>query len=212
MAVPSSPIDICNLALDHFGERSIASINPPSTKPEITMARHYDQVRRELLRKYVWNFAKKRDSISRIGTPAFDFPDKYQLPNDFIRLLSIGGETERTQKREYDIEGRELLCNGSGAASVTIRYIRDVEDVTKWDSLFIKCMGLSLALDTAYAFSKKKGDVERLNGLLTTELPDAVTIDGQEKPPIRIQYSKYLAARQGAGYSAGVASQYTILP
>ena len=211
-AVPASEVEICNLALDRFGERPIANIDNPQTTAEITMARHFAQVRQELLRKYVWNFGKKRASISRSGTPEFDYADKYQLPNDFVRLLSVNGDTEVQQSKDYDIEGRELLIDASGAASIKIRYIKDVTDVSQWDSLFRTCMILSLALATAYQFTKKKALVDQINGLLAAELPDAVSIDGQEKPPVRIQRSKYLAARQMGGYSTGVASQYTVLP
>lgn len=208
MGLPASEVDICNMALDFIGQPPIASISPPSTTTEILVARHYDDARQAVLRKYVWNFAKKRSTCSRTGAAAFDFPDKYQLPNDFVRLLSVQGDREIEQSTDFDIEGRELLIDASGAASIKIRYIRDVTDVTLWDAGFRRLVALTLALDLAYQITKKKAVVEQIDALLRLELPDAVSVDGQEVPPRKIQRSKYITARRITGGS--VASKYTV--
>lgn len=211
MGLPAAPVDIANMALDLLGQPPVASINPPeNTDAAKLVARHYDAVRQAVLRKYVWNFAKKRITCTRNGTPAFDFSDAYALPNDFVRLLSINGDTELQQTTDYDIQGRDILLNASGATSVKLRYIRDEKDVNKWDALFRNIVILTLASQCAYQLTKQKSVVERIEGLLKLELPDAVSIDGQERPPQRIQRSKAIAAR--TRLMSGVASPYTILP
>lgn len=188
----------------------MANIEAPTTPAEGVCARHYDQVRRQLLREWVWNFAKKRVTIFRSGTPAFDFADQYPLPNDFIRFLSVGGTREVDQGRDYDIEGRNLLMNNGGAASIGLRYIYDVKDPQQFDAAFINLLALALSLKIAYKFTLKKGLVEQLSAQYAADLPKGISIDGQERPPIRVQRSKYLRARQ-IGSTGNVADAYTVL-
>jgi len=204
MAVVSEPIGIINLALDHVGQPSIATIDPPVTKTEIIMARHYDLNRRHMLRKGVWNFAKRRADITRQATaPLFDYTDSYILPNDFLRLLSIQGSSERFQNQAYDIQGRYVYVNAEGASSIHLRYIADVTDVALWDSAFTDLLILYLARSVAYTFTKDESVVKRLNDLIMVETPETFAVDGQERPPIRIQNSKYRDARLGSIISPG---------
>lgn len=215
MAAPQSAIDICNMALAHIGEPPIDTIDPPVTQREAIVALQYDDARQNVLRKNVWNFAKARASISRSGTPAFDYEDEYALPADFVRLLSVGGEDggrETEQVLEYDIEGRNVLVNAGGAATIYLRYIKDEELVTTWDPLFRKLVVLTLAMQLAFQITGKKEIVAQMEALLTRELPDAASIDGQEVPPKRIQRSKALDARRMGVISPGTASKYTYLP
>jgi len=210
VSAPTSPVEICNLALDFLGQPSIADIEAPSTAAEGICARHYDQVRRQLLREWVWNFAKKRVTIFRSGTPAFDFADQYALPNDFVRFLSAGGDREIDQGLDYDIEGRNLLTNSGGAASIGLRYIYDVKDPQQMDAAFINLLALALALKIGYKFTLKKGLVEQLSAQYAADLPKGISIDGQERPPRRIQRSKYHRARL-IGSTGNVADAYTVL-
>jgi hypothetical protein len=210
MSLPLAPVDIVNLALDHLSQPPITSIDAPTTPEEEICARWYDQVRQMLLREYVWNFAKKRATITRAGDPEFDFDDKYTLPNDCLRVLSIQGDIEVAQEQDYDIEGRYILLNNGGGSSITLRYISDVTDIQQWDVLFKNIVVLTLALRLAYKFTLKKGVVEQINALLKLDLAKAVSVDGQERPPRRIQRSKYLNARR-SGVSSNVADRYTVL-
>ena len=198
MAAPQSAVDICNIALDHLGEPPIGNIDAPTTNAEKICARHYDRIRRGLLREYVWNFAKKQATITRYGDGPADWADAYALPNDFLRFISIGGtgDTSGKETSSYDIQGRYIMTNG-GADSITIRYIFDEVNVSEWDALFVNLCGLVLAEAMAYKFTLKKGVVEQIAALIKQALPKATSIDGQEHPPRRIQRSKYRAARYG---------------
>lgn len=222
MAAPTTPIEIVNLALAYLGQPPVASISPPTADEPVavTMALQYDDARQNVLRKYVWNFAKARATLSLATdyTPEFDFTDAYLLPSDFIRLLSVADPavaasdvSDTSLIRKFDIEGRYVLCNADAAESIHLRYIRDVEEVERWDPLFRKLVVLTLALQSAYLITGNKALMQTLDGLLTREIPDAASIDGQEVPPIRVQRSRLLAGRRTQG-SGSVASQYTSLP
>lgn len=208
MSAPTSSVDICNIALDHIGERAIASIDAPTTSTEVLLSRHYDQVRRELLRSYVWNFAVKRETLSRSGTPAFDYTDAYTLPNDFLRLLRLGTRDLPLTQIDYDIEGTDILVNNDGATGLRIRFIRDVTLVTSFDPLFVRILSLKLALAVGYKITNKKGVVSQVNDLLTIELPKAISIDGQERPPRKHTSSNWLARRMGAWLPSSYDNRY----
>lgn len=193
---PTAPVHICNLALDYLGEAPISSVENPRNQREEIMARWYDHTRMTVLREYVWNFAQKYDDLSRSGDGAGGHSDKYNLPNDCVRVNTVGSD-RYNPITDFDIFARELHC--SEGNSVPIWYNRNVTEVSKMDALFVNIFALRLALKVAYKFTKKKSVTEQISGLLALEEPKAVSVDGQERPPRRIQNSRYLAARKSGG-------------
>lgn len=212
MAIPTAPIEMACIALDLLGEAPISSLETPTRPAESIVARHFDFTRQSLLREYVWNFAKKRATCMReaAAVPDFDYTDAYKVPSDFLRFLPFDESPDSSLfAKDYDFTGQHILLNNGTAASIQIRYIADVTDVTKWDSMFKEVFALKLALNVAYAFAKSEAIVKRLNDLYTLTLPGAVSIDGQERPPKRIENSRLIRARRGLA-SGNVASPWTI--
>ena len=226
MSRPQSPVDVVNIALDYLGQNSVTSITDNTQPHAILMGRHYDMVRRKLLREYPWNWAKRRKLLLRSRTPEFDFADAYVLPGDYLRILNFGGPTSATTNNQppgmidnivqyFDIEDNpagsmEILCNNQGQSTLAARYIADIEDVNKFDALFVNLLALHVALNVAYQITKNKDDVQRINELLKIELPMALSIFGQENPPTIIEQSKFINARlRGTTGNDAVASQYT---
>lgn len=197
-------IDICNIAMDHLNQKAdIANIEEPVTDNEILCARHYNTVLEYVLRNYVWNFAKGRKIIPRdvLNTPEFDFSDAYKLPNDFLRLVSFNSY-ESLIDVDFDVVGEHLLLNNEGAPDVRLRYIKKVTDVKLFDSGFVHLFSLYLALNMAFKKTGKQTLIDRL--LKQIEIAEAkiVSIDGQERPPQRVQRSKYRRARNMVGTSS----------
>lgn len=200
MTAVIDPVGICNMALDQLRQRTrVNSITEPVTEAEQTMAQWYDATREALLREYIWRFAKARKIISRTGTPEFDWASAYKLPNDYIRFLSVDGAKEVYQYQDYDIEGDELLMNGSNPTR-KLRYIRSATDVSRFDPLFKIMLAYQLALNVAYKFTLQKGVEEKIRARITEQEPKLATINAQERPPSRIQRSKFLDSRGGGNY------------
>ncbi len=196
------------MALSHIRQRErVSNITEPSTETEVACALWYDVTRQGLLREYVWRFAKARETLDRTGTPAFDWESAYKLPNDFIRLLSVNGSREIYQSQDYDLEGGDLLLNGT-EATAKIRYIRDNTNVPEWDPLFKILMSYQLALKLSYRFTAQKGLVEELSKRIAEIEPKTITINAQERPPLRLQRSRFLAARGGGQYTGYSADGY----
>ena len=204
MSYPTSPVDICNLALDHLKEGNITSIETPNTKVEVICSNWYDQTRRSLLRRHTWNFATKRISLARLTTtPAFGWNYEYQLPNDFIRFVSIG-ENYPMRSESYQIEDSKILIddslNTSGTdTSLKLRYIYDFTNVSAMDPLFIEIFAIELAINISYRITGSNTTKNELGAMLRELNKQAYAIDGQERPPTRVERSRVLRKRRAIG-------------
>lgn len=195
---PSTEVDICNLALEYLGERAISSIDSPTTPVEDVMARWYHHVRQVCLREYVWNFAQAYATLSSAGTGSGGYSDYYTLPSGCLRINALGEDPDNPIT-DYQIVGRNIHVDKE--TTLDIRYTDNVTTVATMDVLFINIFALRLALKVAYKFAKKKSLLDMLNSMLAIEEVKAISVDGQERPPRRIQKSKYLTARRGGGSS-----------
>jgi hypothetical protein len=217
MPAPNSPVAICNIALDHLKQKQITSITPPTTTPETICARHYDQTRRAVLESHPWNFAIKRVQLTPLASaPAFGYSYAYALPPDFIRLLTIGDDAggQITPTALYQLEGFQLLTGSEfsvdSSGTQNLRYIFDATNVNQFPPLFIEILAIELALNMAYAFTGLGNRVVQLRDLLKDKAPRGYSIDGQQRPPIRIQRSRFVRARRIT--RGNVAGPNTIIP
>lgn len=199
-----SPVGICRGALHRIGDTStISSIENPSTVEEKLCAEEYDDVRRELLRSHVWNFAKKRVKISAETTdPIFGYGNAYKLPADYLRVVQIGSWVTDVLYTDYTIEGNLLLLNYSpddsasstDPAILNFVYIFDQTDVSQWDSIFKQMAKLRLA-EKLFPLHKKNTLMASIQEEVTIKMPKARSVDGQDKPPARIERSRILESR-----------------
>lgn len=193
----TSKVDICNLAMDHIGAGVIVNIDTPTAEQEIKCARWYDVTRRAVLRAHPWAFARKRAAASRSTTdPVHSWADAYNLPTDLVRLNFIGDDSVIDLKGKYALEGRQILMDNSGAASINIGYTYDITDVTKFDSLFVDLLAVELAWRPSFAFNLKPSLKKELREAREELKIEAKAVNSQERPPIRIQRSKFREARQ----------------
>lgn len=215
MSAPATPVDVCNLALDRLGQAPIASILAPASPSEDVCARQYDQTRRECLREFIPNFARKSALLTTVTDPPtdFDFSNAYLLPNDFVRLLKIGDRVlfgGAVPALFYTLADNLLYCDGATTQSVLdnegnpvtglpIRYVYDAITVPKFDSLFLKVLKLQLASNCAYKFTLKSGLKKDLDEELKNARNQAAAVSGQEQPPLRVQRSRIRDVRRSGG-------------
>lgn len=205
MAAPTSEIHICNLALKRLGAGFITSINTPQGVSEETCALHYDQTRRFLLRKYIFNFSKKLAVLTAASdvTPAHGFATAYRFPNDFLRLLALGDISFFNGDLPPSLfelsEGCIFTDYGDDDDGLNITYVFDAKVISKYDPLFINLFKLQLANDMAYAFTLKSGVKKAIEDELEKAEIAAAAVAGQEKPPRRIQRSRFRDVRRGGG-------------
>lgn len=210
--IPTSEVAICNLALSHLKQRPIVQLDSPSTSNEQLCNLWYHQVRQQVLRAHSWNFASKRTQLtpSTDATPLFGYSHAYLLPSDWIRYLGRYDDLDNIipgSNADYQIENGYYLFNGSDDESINLRYISDFQTVAKMDALFRSLFALELAIVLAPNFSGSTSQVQTLMELKKDLETKATAIDGQERPPIRVQRSKFIEARRGG--TRQVASPYT---
>lgn len=205
MAAPSSNTDIANLTCDYLGMPPVTSIDAPTTNTEKILARHYDDCRRSTLRDANWGFARSRATLARDPiAPIFDYSDRYAMPADFIRLLTINEFSINNTLSpllwytQYELSEGFININASGAASLQIRYIQDIVDVTKWDASMPAIVALKLAKRTCITLTNDGTRLGNISALLKEAIGDSLAIGGQETAPRRIQRSAALEARRGA--------------
>lgn len=216
---PTSPVDICNLALDELKQSPIKSISTPVSATEQICARRYDAVRQESLMAHPWKFAIKRITLTPNAstTPPFGYAYAYDLPNDYIRRVTIGDDYLGDLSRDFEIENGQILAptgtatgaSGTDPLTLYFRYIYDITDVAKFNPLFVAYLVLKLAV----RMSNKFAISNQLKAAIKDDFKDCETeakaVNGQERAPKRIQKSRLLTKRRGL--PGGIwASKYTI--
>lgn len=153
----TSPIDICNMALAHIGERSdINSIDPPEASVEAQRcAQFYPMTRRTLLALHPWSFATKRFTANDLS-PANDVPQAwayaYGLPSGVIRITGVYDPADWRDETYADQIAYEIGSDSSGprilfcnVPDAIIRYTFDQTDSTFYPPLFVEALAWLLA-------------------------------------------------------------------
>jgi len=174
----ASKITICNQALTMLGVGAISGFDDLSAQA-IACANLWDNVRDSVLRAGAWDCAVRRLEISPLADePLFEFGYKYALPDGCLRVLSI---TNDLRQADYQIEGRELLCNES---TIYLRYVARVEDPALWDVGLRDVMAAAMAAELAYPLVREQAPIMRQEYM--RRLQEHRAIDGQQGTIARI--------------------------
>ena len=140
--MPSSQLQVCNLALGRLGAASILDIN--ATQKEAQACKlFYQTALDEVLRTHPWNFAIRRQTLTAdADEPSFGWTNSYVLPVDCLRVLDLNDLHEFSDPPRWQIEGRSLLCDQMEAH---IRYISRDADPIHYDALFVAALAAKLA-------------------------------------------------------------------
>lgn len=204
----SSPTDIANLALDLLSAGTVTDIVDPSTPTEELLARWYDHSRRKVLRSHSWNCATKRIALAADSEdPDFGYDSQYQLPADFVRLLTVNDSTYTRDNPApsdlYKLESNKILTSNlfESSGQLNLIYIYDLTDVSQMDALLVDLIAYELALGIAYKVTDGESSVGRIESLRKTAGTLARAVDGQESPPTILRRSRAVAARRGGSSS-----------
>ncbi len=206
----TSSTGIANLALDLLSAGNVTDIESGTSATEALLNRWYDQSRRKLLREHPWNFATKRAILAASSTaPAFGYATAFPVPADFLRLLYVS--TDLVNDRDtilptsaYQVESNAILItnNYSSASSLNIVYVSDFTTVSQMDPLFIDLLAHEIALNVAYKVTENNTNIQRLGELYKRRAAIAKAIDGQERPPTRVERSRSRHVRRNNNSTA----------
>lgn len=168
----ASETEIVNSALIKIGADTVISIDD-DVETARKAKQQYPVLRDALLRGHPWNFATRRATLAQlVPDPPFGFNKRYQLPTDFLRVLSIGDDSIK-----YAIESDELLTD---EGAVELVYVARIIDPNEFDASFREVLAFRLAADLAYKISKNAQLAQNLHQLADRELGLARTFDAQE--------------------------------
>jgi hypothetical protein len=190
-------VTAANKALSLLGENDQLRDPDDDSAPARTVRAVWDTVRKEVLRDHPWNFAIRRTRLtadaswSGIGFAyAFPLPS---APAECLRLLEILEPATRSD--DYALEGGKILCDDLGP--IAIRYVADVEDVSRWDPLFVDAFAAKLAFQIC---DRITGDLSRqsaMEAVYRRALSKAKGVDAKENPPVPFEDSSWVTARYG---------------
>ena len=140
-----SKTEIINKALTQVGAAPVTNIDDDTNNARI-ISRVYEISLRSILSECKWNFATKRALLS-VVVDTLDWYDDgetfiYQKPTDVVRIF--GTNDDDAVWRE---EGDYIISDTDGLG---LRYVRYLDDPTKYPSAFIQAFVDKLCSDIAY--------------------------------------------------------------
>lgn len=191
----TSAIQICSNALLLLGQGSINTFDEDQTG---LTANLWDTARQATLRMGTWSCARKRVELAPLATaPAFDWIYAFQLPSDYLRVVSIGN---RNETPEYEMEDRKILTD---VDAISLRYVYDNTSVPSWDALLAEAVTMHMAVLMAYPLTKSKAVQDAMQANFVGLLQMARGVNGDEAPVDRLGDSPLFNAR-GHTRSGGV--------
>ncbi len=170
----ASTVSICNLALGHLGADKIDALTEASTEAR-ACNRFYAQTLDTLLAAGPpWRFARHEAVLAEVagaevsGFVGGRWAHAYALPVDLIRVRIVRppdgplsgailpGDIQGFDEGgfPYELFGDRLLCDLSPAV---LRYIRRVDDPSKFPPLFVEALSWHLAARLAMPLTRDAG-------------------------------------------------------
>ena len=101
-----SSIALCSRALLKIGTRSISSFDEGTAEAEVASSL-YSPTRDAMLSSHSWSFATAQATLPRLDViPVADYQYAFQLPSDYLRVLSAGAG--RGRGLDYRIQEKRL--------------------------------------------------------------------------------------------------------
>lgn len=168
-------IDLCNAALARCGSEPITALTDDTKRAKVVSSQ-YEITLREMLSDSPWNFAVTRVELPVAGTDIpFGFGFKYELPTDCIRVLEL------ENKHPYRVEEGYILCDIDEV--IKIKYIKFIDDPSKYSGAFSKAFSLKLAEDISYILVQSASLQQQITSEAERYLRKARSMNSQEGTP-----------------------------
>ena len=173
-----SAIALCSRALLRVGATTITSFDEGTAESEVA-ANLYPPLRDAVLSSYPWSFATGQVALARLAQqPLADFAYAYQLPADFLRVLSAGASGSG-QGLTFRITESRLLCD---ADQVVLTYIFR-PDETAFPPYYDQMLIARLTAEFCIPITESTERAQFLFRLAEDEFRRAKLIDAQQHTP-----------------------------
>lgn len=186
------------MALANLGDKgTVENIDTPSKQTEIVCSKWYDVTRQEALRQMMPNFARKRGiwALDAGYEPAFGYQRAYKYRSDCLKVLGIGNINE--PRSDYAIEDNHILIDDVYESGLPVRYISDVQDVSKWTPDFSIVFSWMLAKNICMELHDSSHKYAEIEQILPLKIAQFLSVDSQENKPVRVSNSNLMRRRLG---------------
>ncbi len=173
-----SDIALCARALVRLGAKPISSFDDGSIEAEIAQS-IYTPTRDALLSAYPWSFATQQTELNTLlASPLADYQNAFQLPNDFLRVMSAG-TGQNSQGISYRIYQRALHTDFD---NIVLTYVfRPAE--ADCPAFFDQALIAQLAAELCLPITESTSRAQLLFQLAENEMKRAKQIDAQQDTP-----------------------------
>ena len=192
----ASIVGVCNAALQLIkNSKQITSLEQ-GTKEANACEIIFDEMRDATLEVHNWNFATKRVKLAQLtDTPEFEWDYAYQLPSDFLRVVSVHNNSTGRDRIPYKIENGEIL---SDAEDLFLRYVARVEDPNLMPATFRLALSKILASRLAVTLTGSASlSKEMYEQYVSEDLPTAKSADSIQDMADQLPESDWIAIRSG---------------
>jgi len=187
-----SEVSVCNLALQKLGAARIVALSENSRNAK-SVAACYEAQRRSEIRKYLWNFAKRRASLAASSVaPAFTYANAFPVPSDFLRLIKRVVLGLDWHLEQHD-GGLAILTNDG--APLEIPYLADVTNAALFDPAFVEMLACKIAWHTCEDITQSNTKKAALMEEYATHRADARRTNAFELPSQEEPDDSWLVAR-----------------
>ncbi|MGW8177962.1 MAG: hypothetical protein ACWGQW_04095 [bacterium] len=175
----SSRTQICNLAISWLAGNRITSLEDDPSIEARLCRENYEESRRSVLEEREWTFALKRAMLSSLAeTPIFGYEYAFLVPPDCLRVIEVRdtSTTTRTQAPSipHVVENRKIYAN---VPVIHVRYLMDLEDITKFSSLFTQALAAHIAKSIAIPLTENMEMLDNMSVIYENNLYKAITTD-----------------------------------
>jgi hypothetical protein len=151
-----SPVDICNIALAHIGDRRISRLDTDA-QAEDALVRYcsefYELAKDQALAAHRWTFAKKAAILSRESNPVLigNYSYSHVVPTDMLRLMTVyPGSVNNANVTVYSdksVDHFKLIDRRiwSNTLNIAIEYVAKSTDPDRWTPHFKAAVARLLA-------------------------------------------------------------------
>ena len=184
-----SSIALCSRALLKTGTRSISSFDEGTAEAEVASSL-YSPTRDALLSSHSWSFATAQTTLPRLdATPVADYQYAFQLPSDFLRVLSVG--VDRGHGLDYRIFEKRLHAN---VPDVVLSYVFRPNE-TEFPPFFDQALISRLAAEFCIPLTDSTSRAETLMKVADVEVKRARIADTMQEPTQAIEDYALIKAR-----------------
>lgn len=179
-----NPVEIWNMALSHIGARADVQSPDDQSNEAFQCRLHYQQTVDELLERFDWGFARRREDLARIGDADGLLSSRYALPSGLISVRALNDELVwpgTSYRPRFSIEGEadaRVLRTDQNPASVA--YTARVGEAL-FPPSFVTALSWALAAKIAMPITRDANQMKRAAEQAVVTLSDAKALDANQR-------------------------------